>query len=167
MGIETALIIGAGVLTGASVIGGMKAADAQAKQIVRQGEAQARSEARKTKLLAGEQRASFLSSGLTLEGTPMDFINETYNTGIQDTRQILDNARAQSKNVVKQARNAAIGQIAGFAMSAATMGATSGASAASSAGTTGVTNTAAVSQSVSSAPAFSTSFPSPPSFGGF
>lgn len=165
VGAETLLLVGSGLLTGASVIGGMRTAKKQAEAVVRQGEEQARQRARKTKILAGEQRASFLGSGLTLEGTPMSFIDETFATGLKDTRQILDNARLKSKNIMKQARNDAMGQLAGFALTAATSGgfgapatASSVGSAATSSPIVGTTNTSAIDAALDRSPAFNTDF---------
>ena len=90
--------------------------------------------AKQIRYAAARQTTSFLSSGLTLEGTPEAVIGETYDTGLEDLNQISKNAsttnsnlinitnmnnknlissaNAQSKQTVAQGRSEAIGAIA-------------------------------------------------------
>lgn len=89
-----------------------------------QGDLQATNQAKQTTYAASTQRTSFLSSGLTLDGTAGKVIAQTFNTGLADTQNISKNtqntinntvsqANSQSKNTIGAARSAAIKQIAG------------------------------------------------------
>lgn len=110
MGIETILFA---AFTGLQAVSGMMQAQSQAKSAVAQGNIQMQERAKQVRYAAARQNVSFLNSGLSLEGTPMDVINETFDTGLADIRAIGANANAQSKNIIGQARTQAIGQIAG------------------------------------------------------
>lgn len=110
MGIETALIIGATLL---QAKGQMDAAKDQAKATVREANLVSENKAKETVLKAARLQSSFLSSGLTLEGTPMSVIDDTFNVGIADLNQIKDNANIQSKNLISQGRTQALSTIAG------------------------------------------------------
>jgi hypothetical protein len=56
---------------------------------------------------------------LELEGTPSAAISDTFNVGIADTEQIINNANQKSRNTMSAAFNSAIG---GIASSIATAG---------------------------------------------
>lgn len=96
----------------------MKQAKSQAEAIARQGTLEAKNKARETVYKAANLRQSFLSSGLTLEGTPMSVINETINTGQEDISQIIANANARAKNTMSAGRTAALNKL-GSAFSSA------------------------------------------------
>lgn len=110
MGIETILFM---AFTGLQAVSGMMNAQSQADAAVKQGNLQMAEKAKQVRYATARQNVSFLNSGLSLEGTPMDVINETFDTGIKDIQAIGANANAQSKNIIGQARTQAIGQIAG------------------------------------------------------
>lgn len=132
MGIETILFA---AFTGISAISKMSAANKQAKQVKRNAEAEAASKkvegelvskekAKQIRNAAARQTSSFLSAGITLDGTPMDVLNETFSTGIDDITNIgnnynnsinstISNANAQSKNIMSSARSQVISDIAG------------------------------------------------------
>ena len=134
MGVETLsfLSLGLGLFQAHSGIG---AAEDQAEAVVAQGNLQAEDRARRVRLNAATQQSSFLNSGLTLDGTPMSVIQNTFDVGISDINQITSNANKQSKNILSQARTQAITQIAGAAIGAA--GGFGGAPATSGAGGAG------------------------------
>jgi len=113
MGAELALI----GLTVAKSFMDIKNAKSQAKATVEAGRIQAEQSKIQTLARAGQQKASFLSSGLTLEGTPLAALSSTYQTGQQDVGQIISNANNKSRNVIGQAYSSAIGNIAGAGMS--------------------------------------------------
>ncbi len=110
MGIETILFA---AFTGLQAISSLMNAQSQADAAVKTGEYNMENEAKKVRYAAARQTTSFLSSGLSLEGTPTDVIQETYNTGIKDIKQIGANANSQSSNFIAQGRSQAIGAIAG------------------------------------------------------
>lgn len=109
MGLETIAIIGLSLLQANQQ---MRTAESQAKATVRQGELAAGEKAKETRLRAARVQSSFLNSGLTLEGTPMMAIQDTFSTGLADVDQIRENANASSKNIISQGRAEALGTIA-------------------------------------------------------
>lgn len=86
----------------------MRQAKSDANAVAQQGTLEAKNKARETVYKAAQMRQSFLSSGLTLEGTPMSVINETINTGKEDINQIIANANARSKNTMAAGRTNAL-----------------------------------------------------------
>jgi hypothetical protein len=92
----------------------------QAGALVREGEIAASNKARDVMRQAARQRSSFLTSGLTLEGTPEQVIGQTYDTGLQDVNLMRSNTNTQSKNIIGQARSQMLsnimGTVSGFAM---------------------------------------------------
>lgn len=119
MGIETILFA---AFTGLKAISQMNAAEAQAKETVKEGNLAASQEAIKVKYAAAKQTASFLSSGITLEGTPMDVVNETFKTGQQDIDNIRQNYDSKAKQQISSGRSQAIGTIVGGFAGASTGG---------------------------------------------
>lgn len=109
MGIETALMIGFSALQAA---GQISQAKSQAKAAVEQGNILAQNKARETAIKAARVQSSFLSSGLTLDGTPNNAIDDTFNTGIADIGQISSNYNNQAKNIMAQGRSAALSTMA-------------------------------------------------------
>lgn len=132
MGIETILFA---VFTGIQAISQIQTAKKEAKAVTRAAEARARAlklegdlatkeRAKSLRLRVARQASSFLSSGLTLEGTPEAVLNESFEVGFADIKNIgrnfqttIDNtisaANAQSKSIVAAGRTAAIGTIVG------------------------------------------------------
>lgn len=103
MGIETAIIL-AVASTALGAMNTMKQASQQAKAVVKTANINAMNKAKQTALKAGAQQTSFLNSGLTLEGTPMGAISETFKTGLEDIELIRSNANTESKNIMSNAR---------------------------------------------------------------
>jgi hypothetical protein len=125
MGIEVAIITAAVVSAAASVTGGVMAYQQgkdQAKAAARQGDILAKESEKKTLKLAAAQKASFLSSGLTLEGTPQDVIGETFTLGKEDIGQIKDYYGQQAKNAYSAGRTQLITSIASTAGTLAAAG---------------------------------------------
>ena len=90
------------------------------KSIIREGEQTSENLARSTRAKVATQKTAFLNSGLTLEGTPLDVIEQEFDFGITDIERTLENANIQASSAVKAGRAAAIQTIA---LSAATLGA--------------------------------------------
>lgn len=111
MGIDpiSIALIGMSVASAANT---MKNAKSQTKAISRNAELEAKNKATQTAAKAAYQKTSFLSSGFTLEGTPMAVLDSTFTTGKQDINQIIGNANMQSKNIMSQARSSALKTLA-------------------------------------------------------
>jgi hypothetical protein len=125
MGVEAAVAIaalnvGAGIFSASSSLSQGKK---QSQALIEQGNLQAQQKAIQTKRAAATQKVSFLNSGLLLEGTPINVIESTLSTGIEDINQINRNATSAAKNAVGGARNQAIASIASGLGSAAISGA--------------------------------------------
>jgi len=114
MGIETVIIAG---LTAASAYSSLDKSRKDAKSIVREGELVAANKAKETNYKAAKLTSSFLNSGLTLEGTPMNVLDSVFNTGMDDIGQIRNNYNTKSKNTIAAGRTEAIKSIAQGAMS--------------------------------------------------
>lgn len=119
MGIETVIFA---ALAGLQAVSKMSAAESAAKATIKKGEIDASQSALKTRYAAAKQTASFLASGITLEGTPMDVVNETFKTGKEDVANIRDNANATAKNQISTGRSQAIDSIMGSFKGADIMG---------------------------------------------
>lgn len=120
MGWETLAIVGFQALQGAM---GQSQARKEGKAITQQAERETMNIADNTLRRAGTLRNSFLSSGLTLEGGPMDVISQAFAKGRTDISRVAENANAASKNKASAARTkmlsdlgkTAIGAVGGFA----------------------------------------------------
>lgn len=108
MGLETAALVAFTALRAANAY---NQGEAQAEAIAQRGTLEAKNKARETVYRSAQLRQSFLSSGLTMEGTPLSVINETLNTGQQDVMQIVTNSNRSSKNAVAKGRSDALGII--------------------------------------------------------
>lgn len=110
MGIETVLFLGLTALKASQQIsaGRDQAKDindiaaANAKVAVAEGDIASKNKAQEVALKAARTTSSFLSSGLTLEGTPMSAIQNTFDVGLEDVNQIISNTSARSRNIVAQ-----------------------------------------------------------------
>jgi hypothetical protein len=109
-------------LTAISAIGKMNAANSQAQAEVDQANRQEKVSMLNTEQKAGAAKASFLSSGLTMAGTPELAVKNIFTTGITDVNNIGANANTAAKNAIASGRAAAIGQIAGSAAMASAGG---------------------------------------------
>ena len=109
MGVETAIILG---LTALSAVSTMSAANKKADAEIEQGNILAANKAKETKLKAARLQTSFLNSGLTLEGTPMATINDTFSTGLSDIEQIRSNANNKAKTALAEGRSSVLSGLA-------------------------------------------------------
>ncbi len=127
------------VATGFGIASKHSAAKSKSQALKQQGKFKAEERAKKTRRLAGSQKASFLHSGIALtgEGTPQSLIEETYDIGLEDMGQIKENTRRGVSNIWGQARAGMISDLGNFALSTglsvATMGIGAGAKGASDA----------------------------------
>ena len=113
MGLETIAIIGLSLFQANSKL---KQSEKQQNQladqaardqeaIIDQGNLDAANKSKEVRLRAARTQLSFLNSGLTLEGTPMAAINETFAVGLDDINQINKNSSTRAKNVGTAAQN--------------------------------------------------------------
>jgi hypothetical protein len=89
----------------------ISAAKKQAKAITQQGALKAERKKVETFSRAGQQKASFLASGITLEGTPLAVLESTFETGKQDVQAIRKSANVQSRNIMNKAYSDALTNI--------------------------------------------------------
>lgn len=101
IGIATSLTLGA-----ISLRNQKKAARAQLDAQAMQAKSAAEQRIKGIRKLAASQRASFLHSGIALtgEGTPDDLLSETYDTGIADVENILQQGQVRGDAIHSQAR---------------------------------------------------------------
>ena len=112
MGWETIAIAGFNALSAANT---MNQGNAAARAAVQQGEQEAKASADKTVQGVGKLQTSFLQSGLTLEGGPMDVLTKAFAAGQTDISRITANANANAKNAVNAARTKALTSLASSA----------------------------------------------------
>ncbi len=86
-------------------------AEARAKAITEDGKLRAKNKAKETVYSAARLKQSFLSGGLTLEGTPMSVLNETFTTGFEDVSQIATNANRSSNVAIGEGRTKALNSL--------------------------------------------------------
>ncbi len=108
MGIETVLF--AGLIAGTALTQisnstkqakvAQNNAISKADSLKTEGDLAVQEKSKQVRLTAARQTASFLSSGLTLEGTPTDVINETYDVGIADVQNIGKNYQTARMNTL-------------------------------------------------------------------
>lgn len=113
-------------LTAVKGIMSVKAAQDQARAVGQEAQLNAENAARKTRIKAARAQISFISSGLSLAGTPEVSIENLIFAGQKDVSRIRSNAQRQMKSIVGQARNQALFDLATTAASAAASGAFSG-----------------------------------------
>jgi hypothetical protein len=115
-------MIGMGVVSvSASVAGDIAAkerSEKQAEALKLENEIRTKEKARQVKKMAGQQRASFLSSGISLtgEGTAQDVIGETYQFGQEDIDLMSRNTQTQMENVLSRGRTEFLGGLGKGAM---------------------------------------------------
>lgn len=112
MGWETLAIAGFSALNAVNTV---NQGTAQAKAITQQAQQQAQVSADNTVRAGGKLTTSFLQSGLTLEGGPMDVLTQAFGKGQTDIARIASNANAASKNAVNSARTKALEGLASSA----------------------------------------------------
>ena len=96
--------VASGVVQG---ISNAKNAKSQAKAVQEQTQEQVDARARAAKKLMQEQKTSFLKSGVYFDsGTPVDVINETYDTSIDDVNAMAKDGNTQISNLMRQGKTA-------------------------------------------------------------
>lgn len=105
----TAIFVG---LSAVSAMSQVSAAKQQAKATIAEGNIVAANKAKQVAQKTASQRVSFLNSGLTLEGTPMNVMESTFNTGLEDIGQISQNYNRTAKGQIAAGRSAAISSLA-------------------------------------------------------
>ena len=85
----------------------MKESKTQAKEIGEQAQEQANERAKKARYAMSEQKTSFLKSGVYFDsGSPLDVINETYNTMNEDINSINRDSVKQQQKLIRAGRTA-------------------------------------------------------------
>lgn len=114
MGVETLIL---GGLTAAQAVGSVYSANQQAKALAKQGQVAAQEKAKQVSAQMAQQKTSFLSSELELEGTPMSVISSTANVGRADIENMVSNYNKQIKNTQRQGWTNALGSVASMGAS--------------------------------------------------
>lgn len=137
-GIE-ALLISAGIQAASAIAGGISSAKAgnkeaamagqQASLVQQEAQRNAQQKAREVRNFRSNQGLAYLSSGVTLEGTPIQKMEETRQLGQQEVNAIMSRGRAQADLLMQQGRmaktagrNAMIGSLFKAAGTAASTG---------------------------------------------
>lgn len=121
MGIETALMISAGIGAVSSIAGGMsqnREAKKQAALVEEQGLIDAQQEVDNANRSARVQKMQFIKSGVLLSGTPLQVMAETYDRGNKNAQNVLKTSGARASSLRKAGKNAMFSGIAGAAQSA-------------------------------------------------
>jgi len=105
MGIETLALFG---LAAFKADQQRRQANREAKALIQEGNIQSRNKAKEVAYRASKAKVSFLNSGLTLEGTPINALEGIFSSGIEDINIIGENANTRAKNVISAARTQAI-----------------------------------------------------------
>ena len=108
MGVEVIVAAVTGGLALGQAVAGMSAAQKQAKATAAEGTLVAKNKALEVQRKAAAAQSSFLTSGLTLEGTPELSINSIFKTGIEDIGAIKTNYDAKAKSIITNARTKAL-----------------------------------------------------------
>lgn len=119
----TAVIVASQVAMGAIKANSeIKAGKKAAQATIAEGNIIAANKAKDIAKVAASQKVSFLNSGLTLEGTPMNVIESTFDTGLTDLNLISSNYNNKAKSQVSAGRQAGISSLFS-AFAGASMGA--------------------------------------------
>lgn len=116
MGWETAAAAGFSLLSASNKI---DQGTAQAKALALQGKQQDQTIADNTVRSVGSLQASFLQSGITLDGGPNAVISQAFAKGFTDISRNTTNVNNAAKNAYNSARTAALDTLAGGALGAA------------------------------------------------
>ncbi len=96
--------VASGVVQG---ISNAKNAKSQAKAVQEQTQEQIDARARAAKKLMQQQKTSFLKSGIYFDsGSPVDVINETYDTSIDDINAMEKDGNTKISNLMRQGKTA-------------------------------------------------------------
>lgn len=126
MGVEVLAIAGAiGSIAGGAMqaSAARKQSEREARALAAEGEIATRNKAREVNLKTSAQRVSFLNSGFTLEGTPMNILEDTFRVGMEDVTQLRSNYQTAASNVLKSGRARAQSSMLGGIVQAASFGA--------------------------------------------
>lgn len=111
-----AAIIATIASAGLDIIGGIQAnkqADREAENARADAEEKAQDRIRDTKRARSRQLVGFLKSGVELEGTPFDILDETVEIGAKDVSSIRRTGAAQADSFKAVGRQKFIGSLAG------------------------------------------------------
>lgn len=108
MALFTALMIGT---TALKIANSYKSAQNNIQALAEQKAINAKELKKNILAKTGAQRASYLASGLTLEGTPMEVIKDTYDAGYEDLKQLESNYKRSSRNIMGSFYSGAVGDI--------------------------------------------------------
>ncbi len=75
-------------------------ASAKSEALRAEGDIAVAERAKEVRLRAARQTSSFITSGLTLEGTPTNVIDETFEVGIADIENIGANFQTSRRNII-------------------------------------------------------------------
>ena len=99
--------IAQGITNAYSTYNYIKENKSQAKEIAAQAQEQADARARKAKTLMNQQKTSFLKGGVYFDsGTPVDVIEETYDTAMEDIQAINKDSLSAQKKLIRAGRTA-------------------------------------------------------------
>lgn len=135
MGVETAFITAAALAAGGKIISGVSERNAQknragilddnAQLAASEAELRAKQRTVEIRKFAANQKLAFLKNGVTLEGSPLLALNETYGLGQEEVNAITRSGAAQAsaysreaKIARNQGRAAMIGGLTGTAETA-------------------------------------------------
>ena len=116
MGIENAIIALTVASAGSQILGGIQANRQARKEAARaraEAEVRAKESERETRKLKARQITGFLKSGVLLEGTPLEVLEETELLGAQDAAAIRTGGAASASRLRAQGRQRLIGGIGG------------------------------------------------------
>jgi len=103
----------------ASTAQGLANANKQAKAVTKKGAQEAERGKQLTLARAGKQKASFLSSGITLEsGTVQAVLGSTFDVGKADIEAGISNANRRARNIIGAAQTKALMTLASTSASA-------------------------------------------------
>lgn len=99
--------IAQGITNAYSTYNYIKENKSQAKEIAAQAQEQADARARKAKTLMNQQKTSFLKGGVYFDsGTPVDVVEETYDTAMEDIQAINKDSLSAQKKLIRAGRTA-------------------------------------------------------------
>lgn len=109
MGWETLAFVGLNAVKGEVAISN---ANKAAKATIQEGNIALANKSKDISRQAGALTNSFLSSGLTLDGTPRNSIDSIYDTGVDDLNQLSTNYNNKAKSQISAGRTAALEDLA-------------------------------------------------------
>lgn len=96
--------LGSGIMQGISSVNQAKK---EIKAIQEQTQAKINERAKQARLLMSQQKTSFLKGGVYFDsGSPLEVINETFDTSKADINDMIKDANAQTSNLVRQGKTA-------------------------------------------------------------